>query len=260
VFLSFTISQSGMVVRLWKAGHLKPGESLDSLETHITYDPAWKRRLAISAVGAVCTFVVMVVFAVTKFTHGAWFIVLLVPVMVFTFFRIHHHYKDVARVLSREHCDPVVTRPVRTVILVDNVHAETVRMVNFAKSLGNPWEAVHVGINPEKAKQAQGRWAERIGEGELRVLASPYRQLVEPIKDYIAQLRRESPGCFVHVIMGHLVMDSFWEQALHQNSALIFNLGLSQLENVVVTTVPYHIHLPAGATQATPTQAEASAG
>lgn len=242
VFLSFTISQAGMVVRLRKASKLKPGEKIHSLETDVEYDAGWRHKIVISAVGSVATFIVMVVFAVTKFTTGAWFIVVLVPTLVFIFFRIHHHYKDVAKLLSREHAEEVKTSPVKTVILVDNVHAETIRMVNFAKSLCNDWTAVHVGINPDKAALAKQKWQESIKEGELTILESPYRNLTEPIRNYIKQLQEDTPGCFVHVVMGHLVLDTFWEQALHQNSAFIFNLGLSQMENVVVTTVPYQIH------------------
>jgi len=242
VFLSFTLSQSGMVIRLWKAGHLKPGESIKGLETAITYEPKWKREIVISAAGAVSTFVVMIVFAVTKFTSGAWFIVLLIPSLMLLFLRIHHHYKDVAKLLSREQSEKVRVRPVKSIILVDNVHAETVRMVNFAKSLCDDWVAVHVAISPERADDTRKKWEQRIGEGKLVILESPYRQLSEPIQDYILKLQEEEPGTFVHVIMGHLVMDSFWEQALHQNSAFIFNLSLARLENVVVTTVPYQIH------------------
>lgn len=242
VFLSFTISQTGMVVRLWKSGHLKPGETIKGLETEITYDPNWKREIVISAAGAVSTFVVMIVFAVTKFTSGAWFIVLLVPTLVLIFFRIHHHYKDVAKLLSREQSEPVRTRSVKSIILVDNVHAETVRMVNFAKSLCDDWVALHVAVSPERTAQTHEKWKQRIGEGELVVLDSPYRQLSEPIQDYILKLQEKDPDVFVHVIMGHLVMDTFWEQALHQNSAFIFNLSLARLDNVVVTTVPYQIH------------------
>jgi hypothetical protein len=242
VFLSFTLSQSGMVVRLWRSGHLKLGEARQGLETEITYDPHWKRELAISALGAVCTFVVMLVFAITKFAAGAWFIVLLIPVLVFVFFQIHHHYTDVAKRLSREQSEPVRTHPVVTIILVDNVHAETVRMVNFAKSLGHPWKAVHVSVNPERLADTMQKWAKRVGEGELVILDSPYRQLSEPIQQYILSLQAKDPDTFVHVIMGHLVMPSFWEQALHQNSAYIFNLALGQMENVVVTTVPYQIY------------------
>jgi amino acid transporter len=243
VFLSFTISQTGMVVRLRKIGKMKPGEVLQGLETVLEYDPHWRKHLIISAIGAVCTFVVLMIFAITKFTSGAWFVVVLIPTLVFIFFRIHNHYKNVAHNLSLQGARPELNkRPVRTVILVDNVHAETVRMVDFANSLNHPWEAIHVGINPEKAKIVQQKWDERIGEGELIVIPSPYRLLAEPIQDHIKAIQSNNPGCFVHVIMGHLVMDSVWEQALHQNSAFIFNLALSGMERVVVTSVPYQIH------------------
>ncbi len=245
VFLSFTISQAGMVVRLRKIGRLKPGEEVKGLETVLKYDPHWRRHLAISAVGSVCTGIVMVVFAVTKFTSGAWIIVLLIPTLVYIFFRIHHHYKDVARALSWESVPPdTQARPIQTLILVDDVHAETVRLVNFAKSLGHPWRAIHVGINPDKVAQVETKWQQRIGEGELVIIPSPFRLLAEPIQAYIEALQREQPGCFVHIIMGHLAMDTFWGQALHQNSAFIFNLALSHMDNVVVTTVPYQIHKP----------------
>jgi amino acid transporter len=243
VFLSFTISQSGMVVRMRKISKLKPGEKVQGLETLMEYDSHWRTKMIVSAIGAVCTGIVMTVFAITKFTSGAWFIVVLVPVLVFIFFRIHHHYKDVAHSLSLAGIRPETeARPVQTLILVDDIHAETARMVNFAKSLGHPWRAVHVGVNPEKAQVVCKKWDERIGEGELVVLESPYRLLAEPIREYIESLQAETPGCFVHVIMGHLVMDTFWEQALHQNSSFIFNLALSRLERVVVTSVPYQIH------------------
>ncbi|QPC83374.1 APC family permease [Phototrophicus methaneseepsis] len=242
VFLSFTISQTGMVVRLNKIGKMKPGETVQGLETIIEYDPHWRYKQIISAVGALCTFVVMVIFAITKFASGAWFVVLLIPVLVFIFFRIHYHYKDVARLLSLEGARPELQkRPVRTLILVDDVHAETARLVNFAKSLDHPWQAVHIGIHPEKTESVQQKWKNRIGEGELVIIPSPYRLLAEPIREYITQLQNEEPGCFVHVILGQLVMDTFWEQALHQNSAFIFNLALGHMEHVVVTSVPYQI-------------------
>lgn len=243
VFLSFTISQTGMVVRLHKIGKMKPGEKIQGLETTIEYDKHWRTKQVISALGAFCTLIVMLIFAITKFTSGAWFVVILIPILVFAFFRVHYHYKDVAHILSLEGARPdIVKRSVRTLILVDDVHAETARMVNFAKSLDHPWQAVHIGVNPEKAEKVQQKWQDRIGEGEFVVIPSPYRLLAEPIRDYIEAIQHEEPGCFVHVIMGHLVMDTFWEQALHQNSAFIFNLSLGRMERVVVTSVPYQIH------------------
>jgi amino acid transporter len=243
VFLSFTMSQTGMVVRTWKIGKLKPGEKVKGLETDLEYDPHWRKHLVVSVIGAVCTFVVMIVFAVTKFSSGAWFILLLIPVLVLIFFRIHHHYKSVAKSLSWKSAPPEPNRrPIRTLILIDDVHAETVRMVNFAKSLNHPWQAIHIGIDPDKTEALQRKWNERIGEGELIIIASPYRLLAEPIKKYIDRLQSETEGCFVHVIMGHLVMETFWEQTLHQNSAFIFNLALGHMDRVVVTSVPYQIH------------------
>lgn len=243
VFLSFTISQAGMVVRLRKIGKMKPGEVIHGLETILEYDPHWRQHLIVSAIGAVCTGIVLMIFAITKFTSGAWFVVILIPTLVVIFFRIHHHYKNVARSLSLQGARPELNkRPVRTVILVDDVHAETVRMVDFANSLNHPWQAIHIGINPEKAMLVQQKWNERIGEGELIIIPSPYRLLAEPIQEHIRAIQNNTPGCFVHVIMGHLAMDSFWEQALHQNSAFIFNIALSGMERVAVTSVPYQIH------------------
>ncbi|MBI1256087.1 MAG: amino acid permease [Chloroflexi bacterium] len=245
VFLSFSISQAGMVIHTRHVGKLKPGETIQGLETTLEYDRHWKTKVVISAIGAVSTFIVMLVFAITKFSSGAWFVVLLVPTLVLIFFRIHRHYKEVAHALSTGASSTqvdLVTRPVLTLILVDDVHAETVRMVNFAKSLGHPWRAVHIGINPGKIDVVQEKWKKRVGEGELVIIPSPYRLLAEPLRDYILEVQEQTPGSFVHVIMGHLVMDTYWEQALHQNSALLFTLALSRLERVVVTSVPYQIH------------------
>jgi amino acid transporter len=243
VFLSFTISQTGMVVRLRKIGQLQPGDEVPGRETVMRYDPHWRVKSVISGFGAFCTGIVMIIFAVTKFTSGAWFVVLLVPTLVFIFFRIHYHYRDVARLLSLEGVPVDVEKhPVQTVILVDDVHAETVLLVNFAKSLDHPWHAVHIAVNPDKVEIIREKWRKRIGEGELVIIPSPYRLLAEPLRQYIEGLQARTPGSFVHVIMGHLAMDTFWEQALHQNSAVLFNLALSRLERVVVTSVPYQIH------------------
>ena len=92
----------------------------------------------------------------TKFTSGAWFVVVLIPTLVYIFFRIHYHYEAVARALSLEGVPvDVEKRPVQTVILVDDVHAETVRLVNFAKSLHHPWHAVHIAVNPAQSRSGQ---------------------------------------------------------------------------------------------------------
>jgi amino acid transporter len=244
VFLSFTMSQSGMVVRALKMGRLKPGETLTTENGYVLeHERNWRLHLAISGVGALATFVVMCVFAITKFTTGAWFIIVLVPALVFAFFRIHHHYKAVAQILSssgkrldkRKHL-------VSSVVLVDNVHAGTLRLVEYAKSTGVPWKALHVAVDDRRAADVKKKWQERIGEGELVMMTSPFRQIIEPIRQYVQAEIDKAPDGYVNVILGHLVMDTAWEQALHQNSAYIFTLGLQNLDHVVVTTVPFQLH------------------
>ncbi len=249
VFLSFTLSQTGMVIRFRKIGRLQPGETLKGLETDLEYDPHWRQHMLISGAGAIMTFVVMLIFAITKFTSGAWVVIVIIPILVYLFSRIHLHYKDVAEALSMEknHKALVKTDRVVTMLLIDGVHMGTMQMVNFAKSMGNPWHAVHVGVNQEKTAAAQAKWQKYIGEGELVVIPSPYRHLVAPIREYVIGLLEANPGAIVHIVMGHLAMDSVMTQVLHQNSSLILNLGLTGLERVVITIVPLQVRQNGGA-------------
>jgi hypothetical protein len=133
-------------------------------------------------------------------------------------------------------------RQVKTLVLVDDIHAGTIHTINFAKSLGVPWTAVHVAIDPEKAERVKERWQERIGdEAYLTVLPSPYRNLADPVREYVLKLLQEMPNGFIHVIVGHLVMDKLREQALHQNAAILLNLALQDIDHATVTTVSYRL-------------------
>ncbi len=242
VFLSFTLSQSGMVIHYRKVGKLQPGEIVKGHDSEMEYDPKWRLHMLISAIGATLTFIVMLIFAITKFMSGAWVVIIIIPTLVFIFSRIHRHYKDVAQALSLENAHfQIKTDKVVTLLLVDGVHMGTLQMVNFAKSLGSPWKALHVGVNPEKARITQEKWDEYIGDDNLIILQSPYRHLMAPIREYVMNILREQPDAIVHIVMGHLAMDSVLTQALHQNTSLILNLGLTGLERVVVTIVPLQI-------------------
>jgi hypothetical protein len=117
----------------------------------------------------------------------------------------------------------------------------TLQMVNFAKSLGSPWRAIHVGVNPERSRVTEEKWNKYVPDGKLVIIPSPYRHLMAPIREYVMDLLRENPEAIVHIVLGHLAMDSVVTQALHQNSSLILNLGLTGLERVVVTIVPLQI-------------------
>lgn len=241
VFLSFTLSQSGMVVRWQKVGKMQPGEEIEVHGSFLRFDSHWRSKQAINALGAAMTFVVMIVFAVAKFTDGAWIVVILVPTLVIIFFRIHHHYKYVGAVLNQGTLFPNIREhPVRTLVLIDDVHAGTIHTINFAKSLGSPWTAIHVAIDPDKAQLVKQHWNERIGdEAYLKVLPSPYRELTGPVHKYIELLMSEMQDGYIHVIVGHLVMTTITGQALHQNAAVALNLALQDIRNVAVTTVAY---------------------
>ena len=244
VFLSFTLSQAGMAIHAYRSGQLKPGEKIQRQESSLEFDPHWRTHLFISGLGAVITFVVMLIFAITKFTTGAWFVIILIPALVYLFSRIHTHYQDVAQALSLENTRQprLPSEEVVTVLLVDGVHMGTLEMVDFAKALGNPWHAIHVGVNPERSETTQRKWDQFVKEGELVILPSPYRHLLAPIREYVVSLLHANPRVIVHIVMGHLAMDSVFTQVLHQNSSLILNLGLTGLERVVVTIVPVQIY------------------
>jgi amino acid transporter len=243
VFMCFTLSQAGMVRRWLEVSKLKQGEVVRMGQSMADYDPDWRRKLAISLAGAITSFVVMVIFAVTKFTHGAWITLIVIPVMVFVFGRVNRHYCNVARILSLSKERVKTTpHPVKTIVLVDDVHRGTVRVVDFAKSLGHAWTPVHVDYNDRKTHLVQRKWRERIGEGELVILPSPYRRLVEPIVEYVQKELDANPNAFIHVIMGQLVMDTPWARLLHSNNALGIMSRLQAMDRVIVTDVPYQLH------------------
>jgi amino acid transporter len=244
VFLSFTLSQFGMVVRWHRISKLKRGEEATAEHSTLQYDAHWRIKQFSNAVGATITLIVTAVFAYTKFPEGAWVTVIVIPCLVFMFSRVRAHYISVAKALSLRNL-PVTklcARPIRTVILVDDVHRGTLRLVEFAKSLGNPWVALHVDYNDRGAEPMQRKWQERIGEGQLVVLPSPYRHLIEPVRDFVLNERDKIPGGFVHVIMGQLVMTNQVQRTLHSNNALGIMGDLQRFDRVVVTDVPYQLY------------------
>jgi hypothetical protein len=247
VFLSFSMSQAGMVLRWRKIAKLKPGEQRQEEHSVLHYDKHWRLKMAINAIGSVMSFIVMVVFAVTKFAQGAWVTVILIPSLVLIFFRIHHHYKGVALALSlsdrklRPHKHDMLT-----IVMIDDVHVGAIQMVDFAMSEGNPWIAVHFDDNPAKTERILTKWKERMADcgHELTVVPCPYRNLSETAVEFVQQKLAEHPDRFVHVVMGQLVMDTWQAQALHANTNVSFYIALQSMERVAITNVTYQIHRP----------------
>lgn len=246
VFVCFTVSQTGMARRWWRIGKLMRSGELQpegEILTHgsiIHFDRTWAGKMALNSFGALITAIVALIFLVTKFTGGAWMIVLLIPTLVWVFSRIHQHYQHVAQVLTTEGATAnLAPRPVETLVLVGDVHRETMRLVEFAISLGVPWKAVHIGVNEERTAEVQRKWEERVGMGELMVLKSPYRSLTRPLHSYVKRRLKQTPGGFIHVVLGELRTGNALTQVLHQNAHFIEQLALSDLNGVVTTVVPF---------------------
>ena len=228
VFLSFTLSQAGMARRWRRVGQLKPGEEIVDPGSTLRYEPGWRTKMIINGIGSVCTFIVMIVFAVTKFRDGAWIIVLLVPTLVVIFFRIHHHYRDLAAKLSLENFGAAPRAARQKVILaIGGVHRGSIAALSYAKALSDDVTAVYVSIEPAEAAKVRKKW-ELWGEGvRLVVLNSPYRLLVEPLLAYIEKVaEHRQPNETITVIVPQFVPKHFWENILHQQTALVLRMAL----------------------------------
>jgi hypothetical protein len=243
VFLSFTLSQTGMAVRWLRSSRLKEGEEIVQQGGVVRFDPKWRFKLAINGLGAVVTAVVMIVFAVAKFAQGAWVIVLLVPTLVVIFFRIHHHYKDVARHLSLEsYGAPARVRRNRVLLLIGGVHSGSVHALRYVRSLSQDVTAVYVATDPAEAEKVKAKW-EQWGDGmRLVIIDSPYRRLIEPLLDYIDELAAgRQPQEMLTIVVPQFVPAHWWQRFLHMNTAQILQQALLRKRDIVVMEVPYHV-------------------
>jgi amino acid transporter len=243
VFLSFTLSQTGMARRWRKSGHLKPGEEIIEPGSTLSFDAHWKTKMVINGMGAVCTFIVMIVFAVTKFKDGAWIIIILIPLLVTGFLTIHHHYKTLAEKLSLQnfHSTPRYTHQ-RVLVLVAGVHRGSLAALAFARTLSPDVTAVHVSIDSNEAQKVREKWS-LYGEGtRLVILDSPYRLLVEPIMEYIEKLQtRRRANEMLTIVVPQFVPGHWWENLLHNQTALWLRFALLFKPGVAIVEVPYQI-------------------
>ena len=226
VFLSFTLSQSGMVLRWFR-----------------TRSPQWKKSIVINAVGAVATFVVLCVFIVTKFIHGAWIVVVVIPLLVILFHAIHRHYIDVAKQLSLDGLEHL--RPIRhnVVVPISGLHRGVLTALEYAKSIARDSNvtAVYVDFEEEATSKLREKW-ERLGVGvKLVVLPSPYRELTRPLLKYIKRVGRQEHDDLITVVLPEFIPAKWWQHALHNQSSLLLKGALLFKKGVIVTSVPYHL-------------------
>ena len=224
VFMSFTLSQSGMV-RRW----LRLREK------------GWRWRVWVNGVGAVVTAVVLLTLAITKFVEGAWIVVLVVPILVGIFFVMHRHYEEVAVELSLEGLEGPPEFQHTVLVLVGDVHRGVVRAVQYAKTLA-PTAAVRgvfVETDPARTARVEEKWT-KWGLGvPLVVLGSPYRSLLRPLLDYLDQIQSHGEEQMVTIVLPEFLPRHWWQHVLHNQTALLVKGALLFRRNTVVADVPY---------------------
>ncbi len=227
VFLSFTLSQTGMFIRwLRQRG------------------PHWYIKALINGFGAIATAVVLIVFIVTKFIYGAWIVVLWIPIFISFFLAVHRHYRDVAAQLSLEAFgSPPPVRRHRVIVPIAGVHRAVIAALNYARSISDDVTAVYVETNPNETPKIRRKW-EEWGDGiPLVVLPSPYRSIVGPLVEYVDRIDdRRRRDQVVTIVLPQFVPAKWWHHLLHNQTAWLIHLAFLFRREVMVTHVPFHLH------------------
>ena len=224
VFTAFTLSQAGMVVH-W-LGKRNAG---------------WRRSAVINAIGAEITGKVLLNVAVTKFTEGAWIVVVLIPLMIGVFRAIRRHYDYVAERLSLSQAGEVRPRRNLNLLLVGGMHRGTLEGLEYLKALTDEGRAIHLEIGGEPEPRIKRMWTDWEKDIPLIVLSSPYRSMIEPLIDYIESAKQDENYDTVTVIIPEFVVDTWWEALLHNHSALWLQVILRNIPGVALLNMRYKL-------------------
>jgi amino acid transporter len=224
VFISFTLSQAGMVIH-WR--HSK--------------EAGWKTSALINGFGACVTAVVLVIVTITKTLEGAWIVLLLIPIIVMLFKVTRTHYDHVASQLTLRGYTP--QRRVHNTVLIPigGIQRAVVEALRYSESLSDDVRAIYVAADAAATAQIRRDWETWGGQVQLIVLDSPYRSVMEPLLDYIKQVERDRPEDYVTVILPEFVPAQWWQHLLHNQRALLIKGALLFRPNTVVTSVPFHL-------------------
>jgi amino acid transporter len=225
VFVSFTLSQSSMV-RYWFRHQ----------------GPKWPLRALLNGTGAAVTGVVAVIIGVTKFTHGAWIVAVLIPCMIALFLTIRRHYDDVALQLSVEGAAPPAPATGNAVLVpVGDVHRGMLPAIEYARALSPDARGVYVEVDPEQTRRFEERWTRYSDGMPLVVLRSPYRSVTGPFLEYLDLLQKRAPRGVITIVLPEFVPARWWQHLLHNQTALLIKGALLFRKGVVVANVPYHL-------------------
>jgi amino acid transporter len=224
VFISFTLSQAGMVLRFLRRR-----------------EAAWRRHTVVSAVGATATGIVVIIELTTKFAEGAWITVLLIGFLVFAFYVTHAHYAFYARQLSSKEWRPVWPRKHVVVVPVAGVSKSTAGALAYALLLSTNVRAVAVATDPGRVQPLQDEWDLWDSGVPLEVIISPYRAIVRPLLDYIGKVQDEEKPDWLTVVLPEVVPARWWHTFLHNQTVLAIKGALLFRKHTIVTSVPFHL-------------------
>ncbi|WP_246104532.1 APC family permease [Rudaeicoccus suwonensis] len=240
VFVSFTTSQTGMI-RHWNR--------LLRAEQNPAERKRMRRSRVINAIGAVMAGIVLVVVLLTKFTHGAGYAVAAMVVLFFVMGQIRRHYTRVREELALEDDgdDQLLPSRVHAVVLVSKLHKPTMRALAYARATRpSVLEAITVDVDPEETAALQADWERRQIPITLKTVASPYREITRPVVQYVKSVRRDSPRDVVMIYIPEYVVGKWWEQLLHNQSALRLKSRLLFTPGVLVASVPWQLRSSQG--------------
>jgi hypothetical protein len=237
VFISFTLSQIGMV-RHWTR--------LLRTETNPRARGKMMRSRVVNTVGLLCTGAVLLIVLVTKFVAGAWIALFAMSLLFLMMKMIHRHYNTVGRELAQQEAaqhDVVLPSRNHALVLVSKLHLPTLRALAYARATRpDALEALTVSVDDAETRELVHKWEESDISVPLKVIASPYREITRPILDYVKRVSKDSPRTVVTVFIPEYVVGHWWEQVLHNQSALRLKGRLLFMPNVMVTSVPWQLN------------------
>lgn len=230
VFLSFTIAQSGMVIHWFKEK-----------------SPHWMTHAFVNGFGALITGIVVLIIMITKFVHGAWMVLVFIPIMVWIFKKIHHHYQDVSNELSLslDEMERILEKPAGKNWVIVPIATPTrvvAEALKYARTISNHVIALNIAIDNEKAQRVQEKWNTLDLNVDLIIVNSPYRQVVAPLLDYVETIRKQkAPEDYITILIPEFETKKWWHRLLHNQTGWVLGTLLVLKDDIIVTRVPYHL-------------------
>ena len=225
VFTAFTLSQGGMVLHWWRER-----------------GPRWLPHAVMNGFGAIATGVVVAVVGATKFLHGAWIVIIVIPLMVSAFLAVRRHYDSLGAQLTLQGFSPPKLGRHPVVVLVGGLHRGVITALTYAKAISPNVTAIAVDLDPTATSRMQMHWREWVPDVPLVILDSPYRSVLQPVLHYIDQMEKQRDGDYMTIILPEFIPAKWWHHLLHNQTALLLKTAILFRRGKVAISIPYHLN------------------